>query len=151
MSKPIVRSKFSKVDPVVAPVSGKTGPFQPQFIAECDVNNIVAKYKRDGVIHHVTKARERFGDFSQYAGLADTYAPVLQANSAFELLPAELRSKFDNSVEGFLRFIDDPDNFQECVSLGIYDALPKAEPVATPSSASPAPPDPKDPSSSPKS
>lgn len=149
MKKPIVRSKFSHIDPVVAPV-GDNARFQPQFVAECDINNIVAKYRKTGVVSHVNQARQRFGEFSQFAGLADAWEPVLQANSAFESLPAELRNKFGNSPKSFLAFIDDPDNFQECVALGIYDPLPKDESVVTPPPAAPAPDaPPSDPSPSP--
>lgn len=137
MSKSRVRSKFTHIDSVVVPKGDKCF-FQPQFIQECDINNIVAKYKRGETISHVTKARERYGNFDQFAGLADAYEPVLQANSAFESLPAELRNKFGNSPKSFLEFIDNPDNFKECVALGIYDAPPKEEPVVTPPPASPA-------------
>ena len=35
---------------------------QQQFQAECDVNNILAKYKRTGMLTHIQKHEGNFGD-----------------------------------------------------------------------------------------
>jgi phage internal scaffolding protein len=140
------RSKFSKIDPVIVQL-GTTTRTQQHFKDECDINLILAKYKKTGVLTHVSRARERYGDFSDYSGLADKMDVMVRANQAFELLPAELRNRFGNSVPAFLQYIEDPRHLDECVALGIYDK-PKADVVTPPQT--PSAPDPQDPPTSKK-
>lgn len=118
--RPRVRNKFSDRIAVVADTSGESLT-QQQFKDDCNVNVIMARYMKTGVIEHVTRARARFGDFGDLAEGVFELDKVAKAQQAFEMLPATLRNRFDNSIQGFFGFIGDPKNFDECVRMGIYD------------------------------
>jgi len=135
-----VRNKFSVFSkPVVEP--GKPSRTQQHFKDDCDINKILAKYKKTGVLDHVRRAREIYGDFSQYTSAAENMDKVAKANSMFESLPAELRTKhFNNSIQGFLSYIGDPQNVEQCYQWGIYDRpapAPNADPVPSPAKKEP--------------
>lgn len=87
---------------------------------ECDVNLIIKKYDRTGLISHVSKFEARYGDLRgvDYKAAMDLIAG---ANSSFSNLPAEIRKRFRNSPEELLRFMEDEGNREEAVKLGLID------------------------------
>ena len=100
--------------------------------AECDINTIVSRYTKEGVLTHVNLREPRYGvvpatDFSQAMRLVTT------AQETFEQLPAHLRKRFGHSAESFLSFASDPANEAEMVELGLLDEKP-ADPPAEPAS-----------------
>lgn len=99
--------------------------------AECDVNNIVRTYDRDGVLPHLSKAIPSYSVFTEdeLVGSADfdyhqSLNIVLAAQHAFEGLPAELRKRFHNDPAYFIAFVDDPANRDEAVELGLVAPKP---------------------------
>lgn len=131
-----VRSKFSDRSRQYAPikVDSKSGEIiddgrtQAHFQAECDINNILHKYRKTGVIQHVKRAEARYGDFTQYGDLGSDLDKIAKATASFEMLPAELRNKFKNSMAEFFAFVGDEANKEKCYEYGIYER-PKAPPV----------------------
>lgn len=96
---------------------------QQQFAAECDVNNIIEKYKRTGVLVDPlvqSGRRPEFGDFTgiDYQVHANRVAVF---NSAFERLPSKVRAKFDNSPEKLVAFLADDKNEAACIELGLIE------------------------------
>nr|DAV55805.1 MAG TPA: Scaffold protein [Microviridae sp.] len=94
-----------------------------EFAAECDINNIMARFERTGVLDFVKEHEGRYGD----ATALDYHAAlnlVSDANSLFEDMPAALRSRFKNSPEEFMAFMDDFRNVQEAVDLGLATLRP---------------------------
>lgn len=65
----MIRNKFS---PVVKKVIDNFGPSRTQqhFMDSCDINKILAKYRKTGVIEHVKRAKAMYGDFSEYVEVA---------------------------------------------------------------------------------
>lgn len=86
--------------------------------AECDVNNIIARYDRTGLITNVSKFEGRFGDMSgvDFKMLQDQ---VAGAATMFEQLPSHIRKKFKNDPAELLAFMDNPDNREEAIKLGM--------------------------------
>lgn len=102
--------------------------------AETDVNNIVAKYRQTKILPN--DAREAlYGDFSEPATLLEANAIVQNAKAQFEALPAAARKKFDNDPLKLLEFVQDPANFDEGVTLGLFNKR-QPEPPAPASGAS---------------
>lgn len=130
------RNKFSPRVQVLAPqaVDAKTGEIiddgrtQKHFKDEVDINNILAKYRKGQVMTHVKRAQARFGDFSQYTDLASDMDKVAKAQQTFEMLPATLRNHFKNSIPGFFDFVNNPDNFEKGVELGIFERPKQSAP-----------------------
>lgn len=113
---PYIRTKYSPRVRVQLKCAG--GRTRQSFAAECDINNIMARYMKTGALEHVARVVPRFGDvtgqdFQQAMDL------VANARSAFEDLPSALRSRFDNDPAMLLEFMQDPENRAEAVKLGL--------------------------------
>jgi len=125
-----IRNKFSPRVPVYAPPSDGTSRVQEHFKDEVDINKIVAKYRKTGVITHVQRVKEKYGEFLDIFDVAGQLDKVAKANQAFDQLPSELRNKVGNSIPKFLEYIQDPQNLDQCVKWGIYKKKPVEEPAA---------------------
>lgn len=101
---------------------------QQQFKAECDVNNILAKYKKTGLLSHVSKTQGQFGDFSDLNDYQTSLHKVMQAQESFGLLPSEVRNKFQNDPGKLIEFLADPKNDEESYKFGL-----KIKPEQSPS------------------
>lgn len=100
---------------------------QQQFKAECDINNIMAKYKKTGVLPSLIKADPRYGDFSDVLDYQESLNIVMHANDQFAALSAKVRRRFDNDPAKFLEFTADPKNAEEMIDLGLATRkLPEA-------------------------
>ena len=103
----------------------------PSGAHDADINNIVATYHKTGFFPTPTQAAA-YADVSDAPSFQEALQTVINAETAFMALDAKTRKKFDNSPAEFLAFIDNPENAQELVSMGL--ATPRAP---TPSPASP--------------
>lgn len=88
-----------------------------------DINNIMRKYKKTGVITHITNAIPQFGDVSQIGDYQSCLERVRHAEQLFSELPARTREKFQNDPAQFLSFMDNENNLEEAIKLGL--AIPK--------------------------
>lgn len=115
-----------------------------EFTKEVDINNIMKRFEMSGydpTVLPVTKRVPLAGDFTQFP---ESYHAALnfvnQANDAFMELPAELRARFENDPQKWLKFVDDPANEAELIELGLV--LPAEVPALSPDSGG-SPKDPK--------
>lgn len=89
------------------------------FKNECDINGIMAKFEKTGIIEH---ARNYQGDYTDCINISDYHTAhnqILAAQDAFASLPASIRKKFENDPYAFISFAQDPANHQEMVDLGL--------------------------------
>ena len=93
---------------------------------ETDINNIVRKYNKTGLIDHLNQFEKQYGDMTGY-DYQDAMNTVAAANTMFEGLPSAIRNKFDNDPAKFINFVDDEANADKLVEMGL--AKPK---VSTP-------------------
>lgn len=103
------------------------GPFgrtKQSFKAECDINNIMAKYQKTGVLDFARKNEPRYGDCigAEYNA---AMLVVAGARSMFEALPSSTRAFFDNDPALFLDFVDDPANYSKMAAMGLL--VPEGE------------------------
>lgn len=97
---------------------------------DCDINRIMDRYVRDGVIDHVKQYGGQYGDFTNVPDFAGALRVVEEAEECFAALPAKVRAKFDNDPGAFLDFVSDPENRSEMAMLGLLDTPePKGEGV----------------------
>lgn len=95
------------------------------YAKDADINNIMGKYKKTGVLGNPSISSQRsarFGDFSDLVDYPTMVSRIQQAQDDFMTLPSEVRAKFNHMVENALDFIADPANADEAVRLGL---LPK--------------------------
>lgn len=94
---------------------------QQHFKDECDVNNILRKYELTGLVTHVANGTPSYGDFSSVLEFQQAQNILIEAQDAFEALPASLRKRFDNDPAVMLEFIENPDNREEAEKLGLVN------------------------------
>jgi len=84
----------------------------------CDINKIIAKYDRTGLITHVSNFEAKFGDMTgiDFKIMQDK---VASAQTMFNQLPVNIRNRFDNDAQQLLLFMDDSENRQEAIELGL--------------------------------
>lgn len=105
------------------------------FKEECDINTIMAKYARTGLIEHVQKVQGSYGDFTSVQDYQLSLNQVIEAQAAFDQLPARVRERFANDPARLMSFLQDDKNQAEAVALGLVE--PPAAPPASPSPAQP--------------
>ena len=110
---------------------------------ECDINKIMARYQKTGLIEHLTDKVPTYGDMPESIDYLEAMQTVAEAKTAFEHLPSTVREKFSNNPEEWLEFIHDAESVDEAIeALGLVpDAIrnpPEAAPTE-PSSGDPVP------------
>lgn len=105
---------------------------QRQYKDQCNVNNIIAKFKKTGSVTHVRNAQEGvYADLADLPDLMEAQKIVIAATSAFENVPAHIRKRFSNDPNEFINFLQDPANSEEAIKLGLVAKKPepKVDPV----------------------
>lgn len=105
-----------------------TGMTKPEFKESCDINFILAKYHNNGILP-IMKSPALFGDYSNALDFHQAQEIVRKAMEQFEELPSKLRDRFQNDPAQFLEFMEDGENHDEAVRLGL---LPKPVVESTP-------------------
>lgn len=90
-----------------------------QFADQVDINEIVAKFQKTGQINHLNKMQGMIADVSEIPDLLESMQTVTKAQQTFAQLPAHLRDRFGNSPVQLINFLQNPENDQEAVSLGL--------------------------------
>lgn len=120
-----------------------TGPglTKQEFAHECDINHIMKRYVSTGQLSSRSDMLQPiFADVSNIGDYADVLRRIDSARAAFSQLPAEIRTRFGNSPEALVDFLQYEKNLDEAVKLGLIEAKPQSlEPKA------PIVPDPKGP------
>lgn len=99
---------------------------QQQYADECDINHLMNRYMRTGEL----PVHKKTGYFVDVSETPESYhaamQTVLDAQTAFDLLPAQTRSKFENDPSQLLGFLQDSKNKDEAIKLGL---IPNPQPT----------------------
>lgn len=121
-----IRDHFSPSEDPGVDFTGDPGLTDESQAAECDVNRIVERFMKTGVLPG-TDVQGLYGDFSSVPDYQKALDVVMQAEEQFANLDAKVRSRFDNDPEKFLAFATDPKNGQEMVDLGLATVRPEKD------------------------
>lgn len=121
-------SKLSKRHKVYANTEGPSATKQ-SFKDECDINNILKKFKTIGQLPHVSGRTPMYGDFSNPITYQESLNIVIKAKDQFNALPSKVRDRFGNDPVQFLQFVNDEKNIPELIELGLAT---KKEPKQSP-------------------
>lgn len=91
-----------KVRDVRNPVVTGKGRTKQEFKAECDINNIIRRYAREGFLRHMARGVPEFLDVSEIGDFRTAVDQVREAERWFSLLPAKIRTKFGDDAARFL-------------------------------------------------
>lgn len=111
---------------VTAPV-GDVSLTRQEMASECDINNIMKRYERTGILDHVARYQGRYEDVSDAADYMTALGIVADVHQAFLSLPASIRERFNNDPGEFLDFAQNPDNRPAMMEMGLLPR-PKGEP-----------------------
>lgn len=92
-----------------------------------DINNILERYARTGLIDHVQKHEPQYGEFAAYDFQANQNM-IAKITQTFEELPARDRQHFNNDPQQFVEFIAQQENIDD-MKDGKIGNKPPSEPV----------------------
>ncbi|WNK14192.1 MAG: internal scaffolding protein [Microvirus sp.] len=107
---------------------------QQQFVEEADINTLVRRFGLDKQpMPTAPFDPSHYGDFSDVPDLRTALDLVNDAKNRFMELPPKLRSRFHNSPAELWSFVQDEENADEAVRLGLLqrvqpETLPAVEP-----------------------
>ncbi len=98
--------------------------------AECNINNIMRRYTQGGVVPQ--RPGGQYLDVSFAIEYHEAMGFVLNAQQAFDNLPAVVRREFDNDPNRMLDFVSYETNRSRAIELGLIDPEPDLVPNFTP-------------------
>lgn len=117
----VIYSKYNRVHPG-GTVNEEKSMAKQSFKDECDINRIMERAGKTGVLRGPLGSgmgRPMFGDFSNTDDYQTSLNRIIEADEAFLQLPAKLRKRFDNQPEKLIAFMEDEENREEALKLGL--------------------------------
>lgn len=94
---------------------------QQHFKEESDINFIVNRFLKTGTLPDVNPSA-MYGDFLHAPGsYQEALNLVIEAQDGFNALPAEMRARFNNDPGELLTFLQDENNRDEAITLGLIE------------------------------
>jgi hypothetical protein len=87
-----------------------------------EIKKMVADAESRGLLRASVKFEGQMDDFPDYDFQEAQYM-MAKAQSMFETLPSGIREKFEGNPAKFMDFVNDPNNAQEMVDLGLRKGL----------------------------
>lgn len=97
---------------------------QEQFAAEADINNIIARYERTGILVDPLidrRGQAMYGDFSEVDSFFEAQLKVAHAKELFDRLPVRIRERFGYDPGRLIAFLEDEANREEAIRLGLIE------------------------------
>jgi len=86
---------------------------------ECDIRNIMAKYRNTGEINHLNSRTPQYGDFTKATDLLTAIGQVSQAQEDFMGLPAAVRAYCGNDPVTFMHALASENDRAALEDLGL--------------------------------
>lgn len=103
----------------VLQVVGEHSLTQQNMAEETDINFIMKKYEKQGILTHVARYAGEYGDFSGVPDYQTGLNMVMAAEEMFQSLPARIRDRFGNDPAQFIEFATDKKNQDELIKMGL--------------------------------
>lgn len=107
---------------------GRTADFGPSKTQQhemdsVDVNKIMSRYQKVGITYNKLPPSQRgiYGDFTQIQTFQEAHQAIVDARAGFMTLPSTVRARFENDPQQLFNFLNDPNNQQEAIDLGLID------------------------------
>lgn len=122
----------NKRNRITTSFEGDPGLTRQAHKKECDINAIMAKYYKTGGVDFINKKQAFYSEFPS-VDLLDATLAVQRSAEMFNELTPQIRKRFDNDPVKLLAFLDNIENREEAVSLGLLSQaeiadLPPAQP-----------------------
>lgn len=139
----VLRSMYAPERERVPQVNTEPSMTKTDHARGTDINDIIRKYNRTGVIDHLARAQGVYADVSSFGSYQDAVQRVEASRQLFDGLPAVIKDQFENDPAQFLDWAEsatDADR-KDLVLSALGPAAPV--PPAEPSAASPEQPNPQ--------
>lgn len=90
-----------------------------EFKDDVNVNKIIQKYSRTGMLTHVRNNPGAYMDISNVGDYQEAITTITQAHTLFDSLPSEIRKEFQNDPQQLINFMSDPRNRDRAEELGL--------------------------------
>jgi len=108
---------------------GKDGMTRQAHVDECDINRIMARYLRTGILPGSSSNVPRYVDVTGVGDYLEAQLVLQNARSHFQAMPSRIRERFGNDPLAMLEFLSQDENREEAIKLGLVRGEVKA-PVA---------------------
>ena len=92
---------------------------------QADINFIVEQFNVTGVLP-TSPVSPQYGDFTGISDYQSALNAVIDAQDEFMSLPANIRSRFENDPANLINFLDNEENRQEAIELGLIEPIHQA-------------------------
>lgn len=104
------------------------GRTRQEFADECDINVLLARYEKTGVLNHYSQVEPVYMDLSSVPDLQESLVVMREAERAFMTLPAQVRREFDNDAVKFVEYAQNPENIDKMREWKLAPPLPVEPP-----------------------
>lgn len=125
------RNAYTGTDHKVGFSSDKPSLTKQSFKDSVDVNNIMAKYQKTGIVDHFNKYEGRYVDLDA-STFTENQMIVANAMSMFEELPSKARNHFNNDPAAFLEYVSQEQTPDSNALLGELGLLNTPDTLAIP-------------------
>jgi len=118
----IARTEYDLTRPKFASdlsCAGDQGVTKQSDLKDCDINLIMRRFEKTGVLPELIAKDGRFGDFSAVPDYQEALNIVKLAEEQFQALDVTLRNRFANQPSNFLAFVSDSKNIDELEKMGL--------------------------------
>ena len=106
------------------------GRTKSEFKDECDINVLMKRYEKQGVLPNMRVGQAAYVDCTVFSDFQTSMQIVHDAERMFLALPSRVRLEFDNDPVKFVAYAQDPANRKRLVELGLAEPPPAPpEPV----------------------
>lgn len=113
--------------------TSEEGKTMQEFVKDCDINLIIAKYRKTGVLpESARKVAAQYGDFSQVPTFQEMQEKINLGMELFAALPAKVRKQFSNDPAEFLSAAETDEGRKLMVTLGLGKESPLGESPSSP-------------------
>jgi len=99
--------------------AGDKGKTKQADAKDCDLNVIMSRYEKTGLLPQMILDNPQYGDFSEAPQFQEALNIVMKAEEQFLALDAKTRMRFNNSPAEFLAFVTNEDNRDEIIDMGL--------------------------------
>lgn len=92
-----------------------------EFAEECDINVLMSRYEKTGMLPVNERAPPMYVDFSAVPDFQTGMQLMIDAEEAFMRLPAKVRKEFDNDPLRFVEYAQDGDNLEKLREWGLAE------------------------------
>lgn len=104
--------------------ASRGGRVKQSFREESDINVIMARWRKTGILPTGKAEAPMYGDFTNSTDFQTAKNMVMEAEASFKALPAKIRSRFGHDPKQLIEFMADPANLEEGRELGVIAPAP---------------------------